>query len=287
VLSRGLVLVNPRSGPDATDVDDLRAIFADHDVEECEPSAIAARVEVGVKEHRPFVAIAGGDGTIRSAAGALLESDVALLAIPAGTHNHFAKALGIASVEDAHAAADHGRVETIDVATCNESTFVNNSSIGLYPGLVGRREAHEHRFPKPVANAIAVAQQLRNGRRIVVEIDDRRRRAWLVFVGNGRYGEELTDIASRESLQDHVLDVRIVLADQRFARLRLVGALLLGRLGTSAVIERRACADVTIAVRGRARVDVALDGEVAPQTTPLRYQSRPSALRVVVPPPEE
>lgn len=283
VGTRGLVLVNPHSGPDATDVDEMRARFADHDVVECEPGSVAEHAVTAIAAGRPFVGIAGGDGTIRSAAEILAGTDVALLAIPAGTHNHFAKALGLATLDDAVHAATANRRIAIDVARVNGKVFVNNSSIGMYPGLVNKREAHEDRLPKPIANLIAVYHQLRAGRHIRVTIDRLPRRAWLVFVGNGAYGETLSDISTRESLRDGLLDVRVVRADQRFARLRLVIDALTGRLDRSPALERRTCRAITIAVHGRSRIDVALDGEVVAISTPLEYESAAGALQVLVP----
>jgi diacylglycerol kinase family enzyme len=37
----------------------------------------------------------------------------------------------------------------------------------------------------------------------------------------------------------------------------------------------------------RPRIDVALDGEIVPMSTPLRFACRPKALRVLVPPEDE
>jgi diacylglycerol kinase family enzyme len=281
--TRGLVLVNPHSGSDATQLDDLRAQFSDHDVVECEPGSVAIRTTAAIAAGRPFVGIAGGDGTIRCAAEVLANTDVALLPIPEGTHNHFAKALGIETLDDAVLATNAGRRIAIDVARVNGKVFVNNSSIGVYPGLVKEREAHEDRLPKPIANVIAVFHQLRAGHRIRVAIDGRPRKAWLVFVGNGAYGENLVDIATRESLRDGVLDVRVVRADQRFARLRLVADALTGRLGRSRVLERRTCRAITITVHGRRSVAIALDGEAMTLDTPLEYESAAGALQVLVP----
>ena len=281
--TRGLVLVNPHSGSDATRLDDLRARFSDHDVVECEPKSVAARAESAIADGRPFVGIAGGDGTIRCAAEVLANSDVALLAIPEGTHNHFAKALGIETLDDAVKASKASRRIAIDVARVNGKIFVNNSSIGAYPGLVEVREAHEHRLPKPVANLVAAFHQLRAGTRIRVDIDRRPSKAWLVFVGNGAYGENLVDIATRESLRDGVLDVRVVRADRRFARLRIVADALTGRLDRSPVLERRTCRAITISVHGRHAVSVALDGEVMTLSSPLQYESAAAALHVLVP----
>ena len=103
------------------------------------------------------------------------------------------------------------------------------------------------------------------------------------FVGNGRYGENLRDVTSRDSLDGNVLDVRIVHADQPLARMRLFVSLLFGRLALTPVVTRRECRRVTIAVPKHTRVAVALDGEVVHLATPLDYESRSAALRVLTP----
>jgi diacylglycerol kinase family enzyme len=285
ISGRGLVLCNAASGTSDTSVAELRARFPDHDIEACPPSQLRRRVQEARAEGRSFVGIAGGDGSLRTAAEELAHSDTALLPIPAGTHNHFARALGVETLDDAAKAADPdgGATGVVDLGRVNGRTFVNNSSVGFYPGLVQQREWHRHRLPKPLATVLAVVHQLRTGRRLIVQIDRRPVVAWLVFVGNGCYGERLTDLASRESLDDSLLDVRVVRADQRLARLRLVAALLLGRLARAATIDRRTCREITIGVRDRRRIDIAVDGEVIQVSTPLRYESDARALRVLVP----
>src|SRR4051794_2660331 len=82
---RGLVLVNPSSGPHAADVDALRACFAGHDVEVAQPHTLAQRARDARKAGVPFVGVAGGDGTMRAAAEELAHGDTALLPIPEGT----------------------------------------------------------------------------------------------------------------------------------------------------------------------------------------------------------
>jgi undecaprenyl-diphosphatase len=285
IAGRGIVLCNPGSGPDDTAVADLRARFAEHDVAECSPSDLRRLVKEAHAEGRPFVGIAGGDGSMRTAAEELAHAETALLPIPAGTHNHFAGAFGIETLDDAAKAADPegGEARVVDLGRVNDRSFVNTSSIGFYPRLVQQREWHRHRLPKTLVTVLLAVRQLFSGRRIVVQIDRRPVVAWLVFVGNGSYGEGIGDLTSRECLDDGVLDVRIVRADRRFARLRLLTALLLGRLARTPVVERRTCRAITIGIRDRHRIDVALDGEIMQLSTPLRYENDPHALRVVAP----
>jgi diacylglycerol kinase family enzyme len=130
---------------------------------------------------------------------------------------------------------------------------------------------------------LAIVEQIRHGRQFTVDIDGERHRAWAVFVGNGRYGETLVDLIERESLDLGLLDVRIVAAERRLSRLRVLAATLTGRLSKSPLVERRSGTSVCVDLRQH-EVDVALDGEVHRLTTPLVFQSRPQALRVMVAP---
>ena len=279
-MTEPVVLVNPGSGA-GTEIAELEARFPGCRVDPCPPDELAACVRSLAGAGAQFVGVAGGDGTLRAAAEVLVGSDVALLAVPAGTRNHFAKDFGIASLEDAAAAARAGAPRPIDVGRVNDRIFLNNACLGAYPHMVERREENEERWPKGVANVIAAWQQLRRGHRLRVVVDGERFVAWLVFVGNGRYGESLRDVTTRDALDGNVLDVRIVHADQPFARLRLFASVLFGRLAVTPVVTQRACRRVTIGVPRRAEVAAALDGEVVRLAPPLHFESRSAALRVL------
>ncbi len=278
----GLVLVNRLAGATSTSIEEMRRHFPEHQVLECTPERIPGVVKSALTHHVDFVAVAGGDGTVGCAAQELVGRSLPLVPVPTGTRNHFAKDLGIRSVDDAVAAVERQRRRQIDVGRVNGRVFVNNSSIGLYPKLVVRREVHERRLRKGVAQLVAFCQQLRRGARVSVEIEGKRFPAWLVFVGNGPYGEGLIDLADRECLDANVLDVRVVRADRPLARLRVAGAVLLGRLARSPLVERRRSRAVTIDVP-RDDVEVAVDGEVALLRPPLRYECLPLSLWVLVP----
>ena len=92
------------------------------------------------------LAVAGGDGTISVAVGVLAGTGIPLGLLPMGTLNHFAKDLGLPLEVDAAAGIiAAGRTRTVDVAELNGRVFVNNSSVSLYPFMVERRDAHQHR----------------------------------------------------------------------------------------------------------------------------------------------
>lgn len=280
---RGVVLVNPESGPRQTTVDALQAAFAGQRVVECDGDDIPAEVQRAVASGADFVAVAGGDGSIRCAAAELAATKVPLLPVPTGTRNHFAHQVGIGSVADAVSALD-GRRRAVDLADVNGKCFVNNASVGFYAALVRERHRHERRLPRAVANLTAAWAQARKGHRFFVRVDGRRFRAWLVFVGNGCYGENLADLMNRESLDQGELDVRVLRADEALARARAVLTVLFGRLGRSPLFDRSRVDEVEIRLLRRRQVDVALDGEVVRLDPTLRFRSRPAALTVLVPP---
>lgn len=281
---RGVVIVNPASGPDETSPADLAAHFPGAELLETDGSDLERLVTRAVSDGCPVVGVAGGDGTIRCAASVLAGSGVALLPIPAGTRNHFARELGIDTLERATEAWEGSDTRQVDLAEVNGERFVNNSSIGFYAALVRERETHERNMPKRLANVRAAWAQARRGHRFRVRLDGQPFRAWIVFVGNGCYGERLTDLMARQSLDDNTLDVRLLRADGRLARTRAVVAILLGRSGRSPLLETRTCDELTIELERRTTVDAALDGEVVRLDNPLHYRSLASALVVRVPP---
>jgi diacylglycerol kinase family enzyme len=280
----GVIFFNPAAGNGSVEEDDLREHFSGHRVEACEPDDIGDQITEALAGRPQFIGVSGGDGTIRAAAEAMGGTGVPLLVIPSGTRNHFAKELGIVDL-DAAVAAIGGTTRDVDLGGVNGRCFVNNSSLGLYPKIVVRREAHERRLPKGIANIVATYEQLRHGRRMRVRFDGDEHDAWMVFVGNGRYGESLLALMSREALDDHILDIRLVRADRPLARLRVLLAILLGRLARSPLVERRDGTSMVLDV-DRPAVEVALDGEVTRLEPPLRYEVMPGALTVLVAPDE-
>jgi len=279
----GVVFVNPTAGSELSS-DEVREHFPGHRVVECPgeeiPDRVAAAVD-GDSERPDFVAVAGGDGTLRAAAERLTGTGLPLLPIPGGTRNHFARALGIPDLETAGKAAQGGTVRRVDVGDVNGHCFLNNSGVGLYPKLVTRRESYERRMSKRLAQLKAAWEQIRHGHRFRLRMQGQWHRAWLVFVGNGCYGEHLLDFTDRESVGGGVLDVRLVLADRPLARTRVVLALLRG-LDTSPLIVRDTCEETELGL-AQGSVEVALDGEVESLEPPLHYSVRREALAVLVP----
>ncbi|MBW3649243.1 MAG: hypothetical protein KY458_01610 [Actinobacteria bacterium] len=277
----GVVVVNPDSGSCEAPEADLAAAFPRCRIHQVADGAVRPEVEQAVRDEPEFVAVAGGDGTLRCAAGILADTDLALVPVPAGTRNHFAREVGILSLEDA-ARAPSGRRRRIDLGEVNGEVFINNAGIGVYPRIVRRRKADERRMPKVLATLAAVWADLRSFRRFTVTVEGRSYKAWMVFVGNGRYGRSLFDVGQRGSLDSGVLDVRILRADRTLARLRTVAALLMGQVEQSPMAVFNEVSEIELTV-DRPEVDVALDGEIVRLRSPLVFRCRRGALTVLVP----
>ncbi len=92
-------------------------------------------------ENYSVLAAAGGDGTVSTVAATAVKLDRTLGIIPAGTLNHFAKDTGIPlNIEEAVSVLKSGITALIDTGEINGRIFLNNSSIGLYPKVVKKRE---------------------------------------------------------------------------------------------------------------------------------------------------
>lgn len=181
--------------------------------------------------------VVGGDGSLNAAAGIAHRQGMALFAVPGGTLNHFARDVGLASVDDAVAALAAGEVVDVDLAEIDGRPFLNTASFGAYVELVDIRERLQHRVGKWPAMVIALIRVLRRSTPTEVEIDGRRRRLWMIFVGNCTYHPHGFAPSWRTNLTDGRLDVRLVDASMPAARLRLVAAVLTGRLGRCAAYE--------------------------------------------------
>lgn len=227
-----------------------------------------------------ILGVAGGDGTVSTAADLALAAELPLLVIPTGTFNHFATDLGVISVDDAVAALRAGDAVRVDVGVAGHKPFLNTSSTGVYVDLVAARERLEERAGKWPALLVALAHVLRHSQPQEMIVNDRRRRLWLLFAGNCAYAPPGFAPSYRPDLADGKLDVRIVDAKPPFARLRLLAAVLMGTLGRSQVYCTWEASEVELRAADGGPIHVSLDGEMATAGTRIRLAKRPAHLLV-------
>jgi len=278
---RGVSLVvNRDAGPtDATSPEDqLAERFPDLRLVE----VVDGDLERALKEAADgaeVLGVAGGDGSVNAAAAFALEHGLPLLVVPAGTLNHFARDVGLETVDDVADALERGSVAEVDVALVADQVFLNTASIGWYAELVKARERLEHRVGKWPAVLVAVGHVLRTKPPLDVEIDGRRRRVWMVFFGNCRYRPAGFTPSWRERLDDGLVDVRVVDAAVPGARARLLAAVLTGSLGRSRAYEQRTTSSVEVrSLQGA--LGVSRDGEVSDGPGRLTVRKSDRRLRV-------
>jgi diacylglycerol kinase family enzyme len=244
-------------------------------------------IDEAVAEGRIVVA-AGGDGTASAVAQHLVGTGT-LGVLPVGTLNHFARDLGVRDVDDALEALKAGGTRTIDVARLNgRRYFLNNVGVGLYPEMVYQRQQVEDRSWRWPAAAGAAVRVMRDSEPITGTItadgDARMLLAWMVFVGNNRFGTTPGRIGQRERLDEGILDVALFLAGPRGARRSSVAWRVLRSRAwqTSRRLIRRDARRVEIELDGEPR-HVSRDGETDRRTRRVEAEIVPGALRVVVP----
>jgi diacylglycerol kinase family enzyme len=104
-----------------------------------------------------------------------------------------------------------------------------------------------------------------------------------LFVGNNEYGMELFTFGKRDRLDTGKLWFYVVKPRNPAEFFLMVCRLCFGHLDQVRDLDKLELAEAEISAR-TSRLLVALDGEVKIMHTPLKYRSRPGALRVLVPP---
>lgn len=286
------VFINAEAGGvGARAVERLRAVLeaagVDADIRSTPPAALADAVRAAATAGASIIAVAGGDGTLSTAADALRGGETALAPIPLGTLNHFARRLGIETPEDAARALAGRRIVTVPVGTVNGRTFINNAASGLYPHMVRHRERWRRWLGKWPASLVAWVYVLGRMRatRLTLEAHGHRidRTAVGVWVGLGRGSFQLP----RDAREAEARELEIVVP-RAHTRAALIGLALrtlrkLQRGETPAGPGLDVLHAPAFTLESRRRVDIARDGEPERLVAPLEFRVHPDALRVVAP----
>jgi diacylglycerol kinase family enzyme len=292
--SRTIAIINSSSGsPADDDANRLRDVLqarelsweiwpARDGLELCSLAQKAAAGDASV------IVAGGGDGTLNAVASCLKGTDKIFGILPVGTLNHFAKDLDIPL--DLSAAVDNivaCNVAPIDIGEVNGQIFLNNSSIGLYPTIVARRDAQRKQGrPKWVAFIAALFRTLKqySAFRVHVTADGRRftRRTPILFVGNNEYQIEGRSFGARRCLNTGRLGLYVLHNTGPWGLMKFAFRALIRRAWRIKDFDAVQAREIDVHTK-RKRVRVAFDGEVAEMESPLRYRIHRGALHVIVP----
>jgi len=259
------------------------------DVREIPPQELEDAIRRIVAEGATRILVAGGDGTIATAASALLETGSELAILPGGTLNHFATDLGIPKESaEALALATSGRARPADAALVNKRLFLNTSSVGAYVHFVKVREYLEPRFGYRIASAIAAFRILFQLRQFTVEVEvDGKRRTYrtpIVFIGVGERELKLPTLGNRIPHGKRGLHVMVVRGRSAARVLAIaLNAVARGVTTVSRTLELDSFIVDHCTITLRRHTTIAVDGELVSLGTPLEYHLERDAVHVVCP----
>jgi diacylglycerol kinase family enzyme len=220
------------------------------------------------------LAMAGGDGSQAIVATVAAELGLPYACIPAGTRNHFALDLGVDrnDVVGALDAFSDGGERTVDLAEVNGRVFVNNVSLGMYAEAVqqeGYRDAKLRTLLATVPDVIGP-------------------RATPPSVHWARHGGEESGVALLVSNNPYRLGRAVGSGTRPHLDEGTLGIAVFGSSRASAETAGRPqlaleqWSDEVFEVNSDKPVPAGIDGEALVLDPPLRFRSRPGALRVCI-----
>ena len=231
----------------------------------------------------------GGDGTLNTIANVVAGSGKAYGVLPLGTHNHFAKDLGIPlELEPAIDALSRGQVIDLPVGEVNGRIFLNFSALGFHPELVRHRDAQRKALDRKKWTAMTVAFFRVFTRFPVIRVSLRtaerlmRRNTPSVIVCNNPHQMKVFGVESASISERGLLNIYVARSHRRLSMIWLFIRAMFNSLDQAKNFEAMALSEVTIDTH-RHSARVSIDGEVTDMRPPLRYKVRPTGLRVLVP----
>ncbi len=252
---------------------------------------IAALAQEGVRSAADVIVAAGGDGTIDAVASALTGTGKILGVLPLGTFNLFARRFNIPlELEAAVHTVVNGRVAEINVGEVNGRTFLNRSSVGLYPLALRHREKMFRRFGRSrlIALLSGATALMRWGNMMTIRLTTKNGeklfRSRFVFVCNNPEELDYFHLHGRECIDAHNLAIYLPKPLSPAGILRLGFRMLRKKAEETHDFEMICVHEAHLEIEP-SFVPVSLDGEVGMMRAPLCYRLRVGALRVRVPNP--
>ena len=239
------------------------------------------------------IIVSGGDGTISTAAGALVQKDIPLGIIPRGTANALASALGIPdNIESACKVILNGYKHTIDAAFCNGKPLVLLAGIGLEAETIEDTSREAKDRWGALAYLMSGIKKLQNFQKFQVEIETEekiiRTVAGAVTIANAA---PVTSILAQGPANiidnDGVLDVTVIAVENWTEGLAASSHLLQTGL-RGAPVERD---DIgyfrakSLKINTQPAQKVVLDGEIIGET-PVEINCIPKSLTILLPKPK-
>ncbi|CCV08489.1 conserved hypothetical protein [Mesorhizobium metallidurans STM 2683] len=286
---RALLVLNPkaRCGQEAIApvVQRLEAGGLSVTVETFEALPEIARDIVRLRHIADLVIVCGGDGSVSSAAVAVMESGLPMGIIPMGTANDLARTLNIPT--DLLRAADvivRGGTRLIDVGTVNGHAFFNVASIGLSSKLAqGLDPALKKRFGR-LGYALAALKVLTGAVPFEARITEKgtaiEAKTYQIAVGNGRHYGGGVIVEETAEIDDGHLDLYSLEMTNLWKLALMLRSFRSGTHGAWSEVRTARCVEFDIETNGPMPVNT--DGEIV-TSTPAHFKVHPKAISVFAP----
>jgi diacylglycerol kinase family enzyme len=284
------LILNPAAGGAAGFLDGLTKTAHErgirvHVLEPGEDARLAAMA--AAQGGYEVLGVAGGDGSVSAVATVAAEHEVALVIVPMGTLNHFARDLGLDLARPLRAldALYAGRERRVDVGRINGRPFINNVSLGVYAQMVGDSGYRQDKLRVAKTKLLAALSdpELRRALRITPPEGAPLEGVLAVVVSNNPYEFARWDrLGQRYSLDAGTLQVSVIDAGTLDELERLLAGTLVGAIEFRPPLRHWTSERLETGILGEV-VRAGVDGEPITLKAPLRFWVDPGALRVLVP----
>lgn len=231
-----------------------------------------------------IIVAVGGDGSINEVASALIDTEVILGIIPAGSGNGLAMHLGYGrDIDEAVKKINTAEVHRIDVGLMNGQPFINLAGIG-FDGLVSNlMKGSNWRGFIPYFLKSVEAGLKYTPRECRIEIDDqvRTEKCFIISVANGPMWGYNFQIAPDALLDDGFFEVVLMKDAPKWQYFAVVPSTLNGKIYDAEFVEHFRARHVRIIAEGKNYVH--LDGEGLVHEGVLDFEIKPKALKILVP----
>jgi diacylglycerol kinase (ATP) len=225
----------------------------------------------------------GGDGTVNQVAKSILNTNIALGIVPAGSGNGLARSLGISmKPEMAIKQIAEGKTTHIDAGKVNEFSFFCTSGVG-FDAHIGKLFASSAKRGLQSYIKITFKELFSykpQNYTLIVDGQTIKRDAFLITVANaGQYGNDFY-MAPHAKLNDDLFHVVILKPFRLYKAPAFVLKVMRRKAHESAMIETLACKHLSI-IRQK-KDSIHYDGEPETQAETLHYTLNNKGLKVIV-----
>jgi len=231
-----------------------------------------------------IIVASGGDGTVNEVASALVDTDIPMGILPAGSGNGLARCLGISmSYALALRTIIRGNTKLMDVATVNDKLYTSIAGIG-FDAFVAQKFAESSirgmiSYMQIILNEFSSYKPLTYN--LTIDGEEFEKQAlMIVFANSNQFGFN-TKIAPDAKVDDGYLDICVVKKMPVTQLLNVGYNTMRGTLGNTGFAEYFRGKEISISNIHDPLMNI--DGEPKIMNSPVSIKIKPLCLRVIVP----